>query len=131
MVALHKHTAWKSGKEFQREEKHHLFSVTVNTFLPLSLFKSLDSSPKPSLLLQHYIALYTHFCFKIHLQIYLENLSTSSFSSIITENFSTPKYNSLNISYFQMSVKKKKIVLIKKINCPSEEGIFSYAYQIF
>lgn len=38
MIALHKHIAWKSGKEFQTEEKHHLFSVTVNTFLPLSLF---------------------------------------------------------------------------------------------
>lgn len=59
MIALHKHIAWKSGKEFQMKEKHHLFSVTVNTFLPLSLFKSLDRSLKPSLLLQHYIALCT------------------------------------------------------------------------
>lgn len=37
MTALHKYTAWKSGKEFQTEEKHHLSSVTVNTFLPLPL----------------------------------------------------------------------------------------------
>lgn len=59
MIALHKHIAWKSGKEFQMEEKHHLFSVTVNTFLSLSLFKSLNSTPKLSLLLQHYIALCT------------------------------------------------------------------------